>query len=422
MRLGILRVQLRRACGVLEKMGHHDRAAFFPISRSACTFAFGRSFGKIPQDLAVRAMSSEITGVVEYPIANVDLTDPNNPRVIDPNNELSFFTFGDVPTTIDPDAKLTYQDEYVVSAEREVLPFFNVGVSYVNRRLGRTREDVALSTYTGILQPDSLDTNNDGVFDALNPAAEDFGAYSITNPTPDLGFPKPSRKYDAVTVKLDKRPHDNWQLLSSYTWSQLRGNYEGYFRRENGQSDPSITSLFDFPYLKNRQPGGVDAPLDTEIFKYLVADGKLLNDRPHVFNVHGSYTFDFELNAGLSFRVASGVPKTKLGWHEVYNNGNEIPLEERGASGRTPTTTDIGVHLDYPLTFSGTRIDLIFDVFNILNQQKELDYEHGFERSGAINPGAPGAPDCPECENPDFGAPVVFQEPRQIRFAARTRF
>ena len=80
------------------------------------------------------------------------------------------------------------------------------------------------------------------------------------------------------------------------------------------------------------------------------------------------------------------MPKTKLGFHEVYSNGNEIPLEARGASGRTPTTTDLGVHLDYPLGIGGSRIDLVFDVFNLFNQQKELDYEHGFERGGAINP------------------------------------
>jgi hypothetical protein len=214
-----------------------------------------------------------------------------------------------------------------------------------------------------------------------------------------------------VTVKADKRFRDSWQLLGAYTWSRLEGNYDGYFRRDNGQPDPFITSLFDFPYLK-----------DPDIFKHIIEDGVLLNDRTHVFNAYGSYGFDFKLNAGLSVRVQSGIPKTKLGFHEVYSNENEIPLEERGASGRTPTLTDIGLHLDYPLTFGGSHIDVILDVFNLLNQQKETDYEHGFERGGAIAPVDPNAPPCPECENPDFGKPTVFQQPLQLRFAARTRF
>ena len=35
-----------------------------------------------------------------------------------------------------------------------------------------------------------------------------------------------------------------WQ---SYRWSRLHGTFEGFFREDNGQSDPGITSLYDFP-------------------------------------------------------------------------------------------------------------------------------------------------------------------------------
>ena len=33
----------------------------------------------------------------------------------------------------------------------------------------------------------------------------------------------------------------------SYRWSRLWGTYEGFYRDDNGQSDPGIGSLFDFP-------------------------------------------------------------------------------------------------------------------------------------------------------------------------------
>ena len=36
-------------------------------------------------------------------------------------------------------------------------------------------------------------------------------------------------------------------MQASYRWSRLWGNFEGFFRNDNGQSDPAITSLFDFP-------------------------------------------------------------------------------------------------------------------------------------------------------------------------------
>ena len=40
---------------------------------------------------------------------------------------------------------------------------------------------------------------------------------------------------------------NNWSLQASYRWSRLRGTFEGFFRDDNGQSDPGITSLYDFP-------------------------------------------------------------------------------------------------------------------------------------------------------------------------------
>ena len=45
----------------------------------------------------------------------------------------------------------------------------------------------------------------------------------------------------------NRRFANNWTIQSSYRWSRLRGNFEGFFRNDNGQSDPGITSLFDFP-------------------------------------------------------------------------------------------------------------------------------------------------------------------------------
>ena len=40
---------------------------------------------------------------------------------------------------------------------------------------------------------------------------------------------------------------NNWGLQGSYRWSRLWGTFEGAYRDDNGQSDPGITSLFDFP-------------------------------------------------------------------------------------------------------------------------------------------------------------------------------
>ncbi len=359
--------------------------------KSKLAFAYGRFFGKVPNDLAVRALSTEITYFVTYPLSSVDMTDPNLPVIIGPASDS--FIFGNVPVQVDPESKLTYQDEYVARADREILPSLRAGVSYTHRSLKRTLEDTQLTSMTDIL------------------AGQPFGAYVITNPVPELGFPTPTRRYDAVSFEVEKHLHESWQLLGSYTWSRLVGTYEGYYRRDNGQSDPFVTDQYDFPALK-----------DPDVFQYAIEDGPLPNDRTHVFNLYGSRALEFGLKLGAGLKIQSGMPKTKLGYNPVYGYENYYPIEPRGASGRGPTTTDFGIHADYvvKLGHTGRRLGIVLNVFNLLNQQKSMDFVKGYELGGVVSPPARwGLAPCPECVNPDFGKPTVFQAPRQIQLAAR---
>lgn len=82
--------------------------------------------------------------------------------------------------------------------------------------------------------------------------------YLLTNPGPrtpvvqsirggTIGFESPVHDYNAVEFTATKRLADNWSHISSYRWSRLTGNFEGFFRNDNGQSDPAITSLYDYP-------------------------------------------------------------------------------------------------------------------------------------------------------------------------------
>jgi hypothetical protein len=64
---------------------------------------------------------------------------------------------------------------------------------------------------------------------------------------PAAHFEDPVHHYDAVEITADKRLSNNWSLQSSYRWSRLWGNFEGFYRDDNGQSDPGWTSLYDFP-------------------------------------------------------------------------------------------------------------------------------------------------------------------------------
>jgi len=349
--------------------------------RSKISVAWGRFFPRIPNIVAVRALSSLVGATVAYDLADVDTSNPDEPVIPAPSLAKRIFRVGDFGVAVDPESKLTFHDELVVSAEREVVPRVSVGLSYTRRRLGRVLDDVQPVPYSDIL------------------AGADPGQYIITNPGPDHGLPEPSRKYDAVTLTLRKRFSEDrpWQVQGSYTWSRLRGNYEGYFRRDTLESAPiTYSTIFDLPYLE-----------DPDVFRYLIEDGPLQNDRTHVVNAYGSYTFARRLTLGANVRVQSGTPITKLGMTEFYYWPGELPLEERGASGRGPTTTDIGLHADYSITAGRQRIWLIADVFNVLNQQRGVIIEQRYE---FFEPGVPFE---------DFGKVRLYQPPRSLRFAAR---
>lgn len=370
-------------------------------NRTKLSFAWGRFFGKIPNDLAVRSLSVEETWTLKYLLSQVDLSNPNQPVISGAPFEYS--QLGGEPTIIEPDSKVTMQDEIVAGFQRELVKDFSLGVNYTHRSLSRTLEDKTPNAYSFLI------ANPDAPFN-----------YTIGTPKAPL-FPDPVRKYDSLTFSADKRFSDNWQFLGSYTYARLRGNYEGYYRRDNGQSDPLITSLYDFAYLATA--------VDRAVWANTIGSGPLPNDRKHVLNLYGSYAFDFKLNMGVGMRVQSGNPLTKLGWNLYYDNGGEILVEPRGASGRGDTVSNFDMHFDYPVKVAGASLGLIFDVFNLFNTQNGIDYYYDYESGGVVNP-TPGLVDpdgnpltpCPDCLDPDFGKITTFQDPRQFRFAARFTF
>src|SRR5262249_56247650 len=71
------------------------------------------------------------------------------------------------------------------------------------------------------------------------------GGAATPDGKPD-GFVDPVRNYQAVEVELNKSFSRGWLMRVNYRVARLQGNYEGAFRNDNGQTDPSISSLFDF--------------------------------------------------------------------------------------------------------------------------------------------------------------------------------
>jgi hypothetical protein len=206
-----------------------------------------------------------------------------------------------------------------------------------------------------------------------------FGGEFYGDGKPDT-YRDPKREYEAVEFEVNKSFSHNWAISANYRISQLRGNYEGAFRNDNGQADPGISSLFDltegvFGLIKNQQ-----------------SIGFLNGDRKHVLNVHSTYVVPngkmkgLVLGSGLT--VQSGVPLTTLIAQQAYQNAGEVPIFGRGDLGRSPVTGTVDAHIEYPWRITERiHLNFGFDVFNIANSKRQTTLNQFFDLGYGLNNG-----------------------------------
>jgi len=191
-----------------------------------------------------------------------------------------------------------------------------------------------------------------------------FGGEAMPDGQPD-GNADPKREYQAVEIEINKAFSRNWSLISNWRIARLRGNFEGAFRNDNGQSDPGISSLFDFtPGLLNTLGHQLDV-------------GPLNDDQLHVINIYPTYILDRWRLKGLvlspGVKIQSGVPLTTLTAQSNYGNPGEVPINGRGDLGRLPMTGTVDAHIEFPWTIrEGKVLHLAVDLLNIANTKRPL--------------------------------------------------
>jgi hypothetical protein len=338
-----------------------------------------------------------------------------------------------------------------------VAPQSALEVRAIYRQQGRVLEDVQVNAveqinnfYYGVAYGYPYDPFGGTPSSPVStefPAAT-FGAYELANPgtknVPAGGlfeFPAAKRDYKAIEAIFTRRMSHNWSLFANYRLAQVSGNYEGLFRNDNGQSDPNITSLYDFP----------DSPLMHGQFE----SGPLPTDVTHVVHVYPSYRVGEKLTLGANLSWQSGVPRTSLLAHPIYLNSGEIPgtdpvygywaddggggLElrstaslssalndpdainpgvvflrsytpaKRGNLGRTPDMLTLDLHADYPLAVGKTQMRLFMDVFNVLDRKPVTQYVDTVELVSGVT-------------DPNYGRAAAYVPPRTVRFGLRWDF
>jgi len=400
-------------------------AAYDPTGRGRTKIfgSVGRFFARVPNDLAARSLSPDDTLVrgdyfdaaLTRPIANGVTTRVPGGGALTSH----FITSGAQNTQIDLDAKMSFTDEVVIGFEHELRPRLIVGVHYVYRDLGRALEDVATIPVVVYDQ----DSRYNSVDYTLTNPSHDTAVFGVG--APGVSFDDPIHRYDAVDLTV-RRSGPTWSVIGSYQWSRLRGTYEGFYRDDNGQADPAMSSLFDFP---TNDPSYTAAGTASYGYRgdirYLGQSGILPLDRPHQFKIFGSYAYNEALSFGISVNFSSGKPLTPLAAQPIYGHGGEVPESARGAGfttvdgfrTRTPFESQVDLHASYERKVGAHyKLTLLAEIFNLFDERRALGYDAWTERQFGVS-------------NPDFGKPISqltaspqFQAPFAMRLGARLTF
>ena len=77
---------------------------------------------------------------------------------------------------------------------------------------------------------------------------------------------------------------------------------------------------------------------------------------------------------GAGIRGQSGIPINQLASHPVYQNTGEIPIGGRGSAGTEPSSLQLDLHADYPVSIKERgKLKLAFDVFNATNSEWNVE-------------------------------------------------
>ena len=426
--------------------------------RSKAYVNAARYFERIPNDLAIRSLSNE-AGLGTTTFLGWDLATGT------PTNQSTGASIRGGQTSVQPGTKVPYVDEYVLGWQQEVGRDTSFEIRGIYREQGRSLEDTQFNTveatenyYANYYFGYALGLNINTVpfpNDPQGAAGSPFGNYVLANPGENTaaGFPAAKRIYQALEFIVNKRFSDHWQVYGNMRFARLRGNYEGLFRNDNGQSDPNISSLFDFP----------NSPLLAGQFE----PGPLNTDVPFSMKLYGSRAWDNGLNIGAALNIAAGTPRTPLLAHPngFYQNAGEVPginpiyywysttdvatncpgfdaclttgtaldffndagaqipgaswnfphlysydKAGRGFTGRTSVAPSLDLSVSWQHKFNRwADFGVGVTVFNVFNFRENVGFDDNVELQAGVT-------------DPDYGKPITFQDPRTIRAYAKWSF
>jgi hypothetical protein len=325
--------------------------------------SWGRFYEQVPVLLATLYYGEGQQISIDY---------PQNPLVSTAGADTSAFQIGGARR--ENGLRGQSYDELTLGYERRVGSHFKLGARAIHRALRWVIEDGADST----LQR----------FVVGNP-----GRGQLAH------FPRASRKYTALELRLERLSDARFSFLLSYVLSRTWGNYTGLFSSDAFQGAPNVGVQFDFV---EQTPNGT---------------GLLPNDRTHVLKLFGSYQFTFGFTAGAVFSWESGTPLSEYGG--IFAGPPYWAfLQQRGAAGRTPAVWDLNLRYSYLLPVgvrSARRAQIILDLFHVGSPRRAVGFDQ-VHFTGVDDAGNQTG------RNVNYGKVSAYQAPMSARLGLVTSF
>jgi hypothetical protein len=194
--------------------------------------------------------------------------------------------------------------------------------------------------------------------------------------------------YDGLVMAVEKRQSHGWRAFGSYTFSRAYGLQASSGTTAAGAQNSSELGTGTF----GRDPNDLTN-----------ADGRLPNDRPHVFRTMGTINVPRTgIIVAANLQCFSGKPWAATTQITTLKQGSQrILLEPRGSRRlSSQSLLDVRVSRSIPLGH-GRRAEILFDVLNALNDTAE--------ESLATD----------DLFSSNFGRPSLFIDPRRAMIGIR---
>lgn len=378
----------------------------------------GRYYLAMPASVALRAAAGSLytneyytyTGIDAngYPTGLTQLASSTG-GAVSANNE--YGQSPDAKTVASANIKSEYQDEFLLGFAQQIDPNYVWGMKAQVRKLRNILDDIC-DTDTILAKAESLgysiDTSAMNGCYLSNPGRSNTyvlkntaGGYNdVTVSAAEFGDPQAKRSYYGLETFLEHPFDGKWQAKIDYVFSRSYGDTEGQVRSDIGQSDVSATVDWDYGQVMEN------------------SNGTLSNDRKHQLKLYGSYQIAPEWMISGNVFIASGTPKSCLGYYGAdqtnpigygsyyhYCAGVASPP---GAAGRQPWQHIYSLSAEYRPMWAGQKLGFNVMVYNLLNESVPTSTYAIYGSSTALNT--------------NYDRVLYWSTPRYVRFGVNYDF